>query len=193
MEETMNQVIETIKDRRSIRRYLPEQIKEEELNTILEAGIYAPSGHNDQPWYFTVIQSKEVIEDLNVKTKLLMEKAKTDWIVKMAQNEKYHVFYNAPTVVIVSGKKNNNKELPYCPMADCSAAAQNILLAAKSIGVASCWVGLTSFIFEEQEEVKKLNIPEEYEPLFAITLGYSAVTKDLKAFERKNNAINYIR
>lgn len=189
----MNQVIETIKDRRSIRRYLPEQIKEEELNTILEAGIYAPSGHNDQPWYFTVIQSKEVIEDLNVKTKQLMEKAKTDWIVKMAQNEKYHVFYNAPTVVIVSGKKNNNEELPYCPMADCSAAAQNILLAAKSIGVASCWVGLTSFIFEEQEEVKKLNIPEEYEPLFAITLGYSAVTKELKAFERKNNAINYIR
>lgn len=189
----MNQIIDTIKSRRSIRRYLPQQIKEEELNIILEAGIYAPSGHNDQPWHFTVIQNKEIINNLSDKTKQLMEKAKTDWIVKMGQNEKYNVFHNAPTVIIISGEKNENSELSYCPMADCSATAQNMLLAAQSLGVASCWVGLTSFIFQVPEEVKKLNIPERYEPLFAITLGYSAMTKEVKALERRDNVINFIK
>lgn len=189
----MNNLLDLIKNRRSIRKYMPEQIKDEELNLILEAGIFAPSGHNDQPWYFTVIQNKEVLDEINVKSKELMKKASTDWIVKMAESEKYHILHNAPTVIIVSGLETNNKELPYCPMADCSAAVQNMLLMAESIGVASCWVGLTTFIFEDEEEVKKLNLPEGYKPQFAVTLGYSAITKELKALPRKENVINYIK
>lgn len=54
----MNKVLEVIKSRRSIRRYLPEQIKQNELDAIIEAGLYAPSAHNDQPWHFTVIREK---------------------------------------------------------------------------------------------------------------------------------------
>jgi nitroreductase len=189
----MNEVINAIKNRRSIRRYLPEQIKDEELNLILEAAVYAPSGHNDQPWHFTVIQNKELLDEFNIKSKELMSKASTDWIVKMGQNEKYHVFHNAPTVVIVSGEESSNDELAYCPLGDCSAAIQNMLLSAHSIGVASCWVGLTSFIFEVQEEVQKLNIPKGFKPLFAVTLGYSAITKEINALPRRENVINRIK
>lgn len=189
----MNSIIEAIKNRRSIRKYLPQQIKEDELNLILEAGIYAPSGHNDQPWHFTVVQNKELLDELNIKSKELMSKANTDWIVKMGENEKYHIFHNAPTVIIVSGEESGNEELAYCPMSDCSAAIQNMLLAAHSIGVASCWVGLTSFVFEIKEEMQKLNIPQGYKPLFAVTLGYSAITKEIKPLPRRENVINYIK
>jgi nitroreductase len=129
----MNQVIETIKQRRSIRRFLADQIKDDELNLILEAGIYAPSGHNDQPWHFTIIQNKDIIDQINIKCKSLMLNAQTDWIVKMGQSEKYHVFHNAPTVVVVSGEINSNDELSYCPMGDCSAAIQNMILAAPAL------------------------------------------------------------
>ena len=57
----MNDFINMIKSRRSIRSYLPEQIEEEELQAILEAGSWAPSAHNTQPWHFTVIQNEEFI------------------------------------------------------------------------------------------------------------------------------------
>ena len=189
----MNEIVKVIKERRSIRKYLPEQIKDEELNLILEAATYAPSGHNDQPWHFTVIQNKDLLNDLNVKTKELMSKANTDWIAKMGQNERYHVFHNAPTVIIVSGQENHNKELDYCPMGDVSAAIQNMLLTAQSIGVASCWVGLTNFVFEIEEEVKKLNLPQGFKPLFTVTLGYSAITKEINALPRRENVISYIK
>lgn len=189
----MNEVMKAIKERRSIRRYLPEQIKIEELSLILEGAAYAPSGHNAQPWHFTVIQNKDLLDELNNKTKEFMSKAETDWIVKMGTNEKYHVFHNAPTVVIVSGLKETNKELPYSPMADCSAAIQNMLLIAQSIGIASCWVGLTTFLFDHEEELRKLNIPDGYKPLFAIPLGYSAITKEITALDRKGNLVSFIK
>ena len=60
-----NTVLEVIKSRRSIRRYLPEQIKDSELQAILEAGAYAPSAHNDQSWHFTVIRNRELIDHIS--------------------------------------------------------------------------------------------------------------------------------
>jgi nitroreductase len=189
----MNQVFEAIKGRRSIRRYEPVQLKDEELNLILEAAKYAPSGHNAQPWHFTVIQNKDMLDSLSTKTKELMAKSQTEWIAKMGQKDTYHLFHNAPTVVIVSGKATDVNDLPYSPLADCSAAIQNMLLAAHSIGIASCWVGLTSFLFNVQEEVEKLNLPEGYKPQFAVTMGYSAIKKEIKPLERKDNVVNFIR
>lgn len=189
----MNQIMETIKNRRSIRKYKEEQITNDELAFILEAAVYAPSGHNDQPWHFTVIQNKEFLNQLNEKSKVLMASAETDWIAKMGQNERYHVFHNAPTVILVSGEESSNKELAYCPMGDVSAAVQNMLLAAHSIGVASCWIGLTSFVFEVQEEVEKLNLPKGFKPIFAVALGYSAITKEINALPRRENVISYIK
>jgi nitroreductase len=189
----MNQVIEAIKGRRSIRKYEPSQLKDEELNLILEAATYAPSGHNAQPWYFTVIQNKEMIDDLSTKTKELMTKSQTGWIAKVGQNEAYHLLHNAPTVVIVSGKVTDVNDLPYSPLADCSAAIQNMILTAHSIGIASCWIGLTSFLFDVQEEVEKLNLPEGYKPQFVVTLGYSAIKKEIKPLERRNNVVSFIK
>lgn len=184
----MNSVIENIKTRRSVRRYLNDQIKDEELEAILEAGSYAPSGHNEQSWYFTVIQNKEIIDYISSESKNVMASSEIDWIAKMGNNEKYHVLHNAPTVVIVSGRDSS-----YSPEIDCSAAAQNILLAAASLNIGSCWVGLVDFFFKQEEKVKKLNIPEGYTPLFAITLGYRQSDKIPKALERKKDLITYIK
>lgn len=65
----MNEVLNAIRNRRSVRTYLSTQIKQEDLDLIIESDIYAPSGNNDQPWHFTVIQNKEMIvpkRNLNV-------------------------------------------------------------------------------------------------------------------------------
>lgn len=183
----MNAVIENIKKRRSIRKYLPEQIKEEELDAIIEAGMYAPSGHNEQSWHFTVIQNREMLDYISSKTKELMCNLDIEWIAKMGKNEKLHVFYNAPTVIIVSGRDE-----AYCPILDCAAATENMMLAAESLNIGSCWIGLIKFFFEQRNEIEKFNIPEGYTPFHAITFGYKQITPS-RALERKKDVINYIK
>lgn len=199
----MNKVLETIKSRRSIRKYHSEQIKDEELDMILESARYAPSGHNDQPWYFTVIQNKELIDEMSVESKKLMAESTVDWMVNMGRAEHLHLFYNAPTVIVVSGKKGT-----VSPFADCCAAIQNMLIAAESLDIGSCWIGLVKFFFENPENVAKFNLPEDYEPYYAVCLGYKAVeisnfdaskseisngSKNNIAPERNKNVVNYIK
>lgn len=162
-----NQVLEVIKSRRSIRKYLPEQIKEEELQAILEAGLYAPSAHNDQSWHFTVIRNKELIDRISAKSKEIMAVQTTDWVREMGCNEKLHILYNAPAVIVVSMKKGT-----IAPMVDCCAAIENMLLAAESLDIGSCWIGLARYFFALKDEVAALNIPEGYEPCYTVALGY---------------------
>ena len=183
----MNEVLETIKSRRSIRKYRDEQIKNEEIAMILESAIYAPTGHNDQPWHFTVIQNKELIDEMSVKSKKMMAESPVEWMANMGKAEHLHLFYNAPTVVVVSGKKG-----AVSPFADCCAAIQNMLVTAESLDIGSCWIGLVKFFFENPENVAKFNLPEDYEPYYAVCLGYKGSSNNM-APERKRDVVNYIK
>ena len=100
----MNQILETIKNRRSVRKYQDNQIKDDELEKILEAAIYAPTGHNDQPWHFTIIQDIDLINEINEGSKEVMQGMDVEWIANMGRAENLHIFYQAPTVIIVSAK-----------------------------------------------------------------------------------------
>lgn len=183
----MNTVLETIKNRRSVRNYLNQQITDEELETIIEAGIYAPTAHNDQPWHFTVIQKQEFIEHMNQEAKKVMKTSDVDWISNMGKNESFNIFYQSPTVVVVSGRKT-----AISPLVDCCAAIENMLLAAESIDLGTCWIGLARFFFENPENVEKLSIPAGYEPYYAVSIGYKA-TNNNKGPERNKNVTNYIK
>lgn len=183
----MNSVIDSIKNRRSVRKYTEEQIKEEELSLLLEAAIYAPSAGNDQPWHFTVVQNRELIDIMSSEAKKGMANSPVEWIVKMGKSENLNIFYNAPTVIVVSGKKDAT-----APFADCCAAIQNMLIAAESIDIGSCWIGLGRYFFEKVENMKKLGIPEEYEPYYMVSIGYKDSSNN-KAPERNRNVVEFIR
>ena len=183
----MNQTMETIKNRRSVRQYLPEQIKDEELENILEAAIYAPTGHNDQPWHFTIIQNKDLIDEINEGSKKFMREMEMEWIAKLGAMEDFNIFHRAPTAVIVSGKKDATT-----PMVDCAAAIQNMLLAAESMDIGSCWIGFAKFHFLNTENLKKFNIPDDHEVHFGVSLGYK-VRENPKAPERKENVYTYFK
>lgn len=184
----MNTVLETIKKRRSVRAYKEEQLKQEELDLIIEAGIYAPSAHNDQPWYFTVIQDRERIFDINNKTKALMVNSGIQWIEKMGANPNLDITYKAPTLIIVSGKKD-----AIAPTTDCAIALQNMLVAAESLDIGSVWMGFLTLYFTLEEEVSKLGLPEGYEPCYAAVFGYKALDRVQAAPKRKTDVVNYIR
>ncbi len=184
----MNETLEVIKKRRSIHKFLSKQIDDNVLQNILEAAIYAPTGRNQQPWHFTVIQNQELVNFMGRKTKEIMSKSKEDWIAERGKDKNFNIFHGAPTVIIVSGKKD-----AYSPLTDCSAAIQNMLLAAESLNLGSCWVGLVSHFFSDKEEVAKLNIPENYQPYYAVCLGHKDPTEKMVIKERRKEVINYIK
>jgi len=186
----MNDVLKVIKERRSVRRFTSEQLSNKALNAILEAGLYAPSAHNQQPWHFTVVQSKELIDALSRDTKIALGKSKDERTRSLSTKEKFHVFYEAPTLIVVSGKED-----ALMPTTDCAAAAQNMLLAAESIGIGGCWNGFVGALFyDEAGEAYKesLNIPEGYQPYYALTFGHSDSGQQTPS-PRKENRISYIK
>lgn len=186
----MKDILTIIKERRSIRRFKTEQISNKDLNHILEAGLYAPSAHNQQSWNFTVIQSKDVIQAMSDDTKKSFVHAKDQRTRDLATNEKFHVFYDAPTVIVISGRED-----ALMPQVDCAAATQNMLLVAESLNIGGCWNGYVAYLFESElgkSYLKSLNIPEGHQPYYAIALGYKGVDK-LTPPPRKENRIQYIR
>ena len=157
----MRNTLDVIKERRSIRKFKPEQIKEEELQAIVESGLYAPSAINKQSWNFTVIQNQEILAELNEATKNVARNLDHEALKRIGENEKYNCFYYAPTVILVSGKDEERSKVM-----DCSAATQNMLIAAESLNIGSCWVELVSLAYKDMEG---------------------------KTAPRKENAVQYIR
>ena len=186
----MNETLKNIRNRRSTRAFLPEQLKDMEMQAIIDAGIYAPSANNQQPWHFTVVQSKDILDRLSVAFKEVAGKSENEYIRRFADNEKFHVFYNAPTVVLVSGDKNNS----YAAV-NCGAAVENMLIAAESLEIGSCWIGLIAVLLNSEEGiefVKELGLPEGFKQIHAVCLGYKKINIT-NAPARKENTVNYIK
>jgi nitroreductase len=185
----MNETIKTILNRRSTRAYKAEQIKEEELNAILEAGEFAPSAINEQPWNFTVIQNKELLNKINNACKEMFIKSGNKMFADRAKDENFSVLYNAPTFIIVSGAPNT-----IAPQVDCALALENIFLAAESLNIGSCWINAPINLLnsEDGKSLKsELKIPADYTTYAAGAFGYKAM--DASPAPRKENMINIIK
>ena len=89
-----------IKGRRSVRAYKDEPVSKEQIEAVLEAGIWAPTGMNRQPWKFIVIQNKQLIKYLSDETKILVQQVMPS-LAKQFQTEADVVCYNAPVLVLV--------------------------------------------------------------------------------------------
>ena len=185
-----NETLKLIKQRRSIRSYKAEQIKDEELQAIVEAGLYAPHA-GDQAWHFTVVQNRELLGRLNLAAKEVARQMEMEHFKQLGSDEKFDCLYGAPTLIIASGDKT-------CPVpldADCAAATQNMLFAAESLGIGSCWVYfvLLAFMSPQGAELsKELKLPENYRPYDSAVFGYKKGPAP-EAPGRKPNLITYIR
>lgn len=153
----MNETIKNLIERRSCRKYESEQIKDEELNAILKAGEYAPSGMGLQSPKMVVLQNKETIKKLSKLNAKIMGKD-TD------------PFYSAPTVIVVLADKTK-----YTYIEDGSLVLGNLMNAAHSLGIGSCWIhrAKEEFATEEGKELlKKWNISDNYVGIGHCILGY---------------------
>jgi nitroreductase len=189
-DKKMNETLKTILSRRSIRRYNQEQITEEELKTILEAGSFAPSAMNQQSWHFTVVQNSEKLKKINEASKAVLSRMGSGPAVDRMKIENFSVFYSAPTLIIVTG---DSKAI--APQNDGSLALGNMLLAAESLGVGSCWIHALSHVFNSQEGKAlklELGIPEAYDFVGSGAFGYKAMEQPSPS-PRKEGAVNFAR
>ena len=185
----MNETLKIIRNRRSIRKFKAEQIPDPELEEILDCALYAPNSRNQQKWHLTVIQNKETFDKMESLMKENMIKSGVEFLAKRAQDPNYHAFFNAPTVILVTGdEKARFVEI------DCAAAAQNILLAAESLSIGSHIMTFSEFLFasEKGNDLKKeTGVPDDYKHICTIALGYKDETPAAKP--RNKDVINYIK
>ena len=181
-----NEVLKTIESRRSVRAYSADPLTDEEVDAIVNAGLYAPSAANQQSWHLTVIRTKEVIDRLNEDIKQTLRNSPEKHNQTYGTTADFHVFYNAPLVVLVSGQEGN-----IAPMADCSAAIQNMLLAAESLGIGSCWIAFTLMHFTDTTKNTAFGVPHTHKPMFAVAFGRPAKEKGT-APRRREATVNYL-
>ena len=169
----MNDVIRSLKERRSVRAYREEQVREEELRQILEAATYAPSGMGKQSAVMVVVQDKETIAKLSKLNAAVM-------------GAEIDPFYGAPTVVVVLADRSS-----FTWKEDGCLVMGNLMNAAYAVGVDSCWIHRAKEVFEGEEGqalLKQWGIEGDYVGVGHCILGYRA--DDLP--EAKPRKANYI-
>ncbi|AGK96975.1 nitroreductase family protein [Clostridium pasteurianum] len=193
-----NQVLEVISKRRSIRKYKKEQISEEKLSLVIEAGRFAPSGGNNQTNHFIVIQNRETLQEL----KLMVEKEFAKMEIKedtykslknsilASKKGGYDFTYNAPTLIVVANQKGYSNA-----MADCSVALENMMLAAVSLDIGSCWINQLHWLDDNKSThayMMKLGLTENETICGGLALGYSQMS-DMVPLKRTGNTVTYIK
>lgn len=164
-------VIKTIMERRSIRKYKDQPVEREKLQQVVECGINAPSGMNKQPWQVRVVDNADYINGITEAFKKVN--------AKMAEDPSFkNMFRNAPAVIFIASPKDGSGQL------DCGLLGENMILAAQSMGLGTCCLGGPIRFMKDDASAKpyldKLNIPEDYELLYAIGIGYPDEAPDAK-------------
>ena len=166
------ELMEAIYNRRSVRFYTEETVDKDTIDKLIKAGIQAPSAMNVQPWAFGVIQDKALMQKISDDTKAYLlasisAKPYLECYRQLFSNPEFNIFYHAPVLLTVFAK-------PEGPNAscDCALAAQNIMLAAHSLGLGSCWIGFAQMSLNTPELKEQLGIPKEYTIVAPLIIGH---------------------
>lgn len=153
----MNETIKNLVTRRSIKKYSDKPVSRDDIETIIKAGLYAPTGKNRRITAFVAVTNKELrdkISKLNAKV----------------LGADVDPFYNAPAVIVVFADRDINTHVE-----DGSCAMQNLMTAAYSLGIDSCWVHRAKEVFDSEEGreiARTLGIPDSYVGIGNCILGY---------------------
>lgn len=147
--------LEVIFTRRSIRKYTSEPVAADDVKTLIEAGMNAPSANNSQPWHFIVVD----------------ERGKLNAI--MGVHPYSRMLAEAPLAIVVCGDPAVSKFWQQ----DCAAATQNILLAARSLGLGTVWLG----VYPDEQRAKSVGalfgVPDDIKAMCIIAVGHPAEQK----------------
>ena len=171
--------------RHSVRKFIKQQVSDEDINKIIEAGLSAPSGQNSQPWHFTVIQNKEVQNKLVESCRKSFLESGEEWRKNWASSEDFNPFYTPDVIIVISNNntiKNSNE--------DCCFAIENMVLLSESLGLSSCIIKDICWAIDKSNQ-QEYGIPQEYDCYMCIAIGYAKI-KNSKRKIFDYSKVNYI-
>lgn len=186
----MNETIKVLLERRSIRAYENKPVSREDLDTIVNCGLYAATAMGLQPWHFSVVTDRKVLDAISAAnaTAVLSDPNAPDTIKEAARSGNLDSFRGAPVAILVSGENDRDVTI-----ADCANATENMAIAAKALGLGSCYIASFKICLTAPggEELKKqAGIPEGYIPYFALAIGHPAESPE--PAPRKENTVTYV-
>jgi nitroreductase len=146
-------ILETLINRRSIRKYKEKTVPREMILQIIKAGMYAPSARNQQPWQFIIIDQKETMKSI------------------MQVHPYASMLNSASHAIIICGDQSKEISKGYWPV-DCSAATQNILIAAHGTGLGAVWLGVYPRDDRMQGIINIMKLPKHIIPFALVPVGY---------------------
>lgn len=182
----MNQTIESIISRRSIKKYTDQQVPLELIEQIVKAGTYAPSGMNMQSAKIIAVTNKEMRDRLS---HINLEIVKGRNLTTSSGHS--DPFYGAPVVLVVLARKDVGTNIY-----DGSLVMENLMIAANSLGLGSCWIHRAKETFETEEGkqiLSELGIPDEYVGIGNCILGYAAPDALKPQAPRKDDFVVWVK
>ncbi len=171
-----------IKNRRSVRAYTDEPVSKEQIETVLEAGVWAPTAMHREPLKFIIIEDKNLIKYVSDETKLAVKQMMPP-LAQQFSTEADIICYNAPTLILVCTQKD--PQWDNVNMIDSVLAAENMFLKAYELGLGTCYMGFVSFLNSNPEALKKMGVPETYTMMVPFVLGHPKVTQQA---DKRNKA-----
>jgi nitroreductase len=183
-------LLQAIRERRAVRDFRPEPVCAGMLYQAVSAASWAPSAMNEQPWRFTIITDRTVLNEISARAKPWMLKnlpamPRRAHFVDLLAEPDFHIFYNAPCLVVISVASPG----PWTSE-DAALAAQNLMLMATDLGLGSCWIGFAQGWLNTAEGHQILNLPEEALVVAPIIIGQPRTTPPPVA--RKKPLISWI-
>ena len=193
--------LELIRTRRSTRNFLDKPLEAAQLEQILEAGRYAPSGGNNQYTHFLVLQDRAVLEKLAALVKQEFAKMEpTPGMYKSMVNsilaskkEVYCFYYHAPALIITANRFDYTNNI-----ADCACALENMMLMANALDLGSCWINQLKWLNENETVMpylRSLGLEEGERPYGAVAVGWPNTPDGLPnrtPLERKGNRVTIV-
>jgi len=171
--ESQIEIMDAIYKRRSVRSYSPQRLDAQTIRTLLEAAVWAPTAVHEEPWAFVIVQELAVLKRLSDRAKKIFaadaqnthpEQARH--LLDILAQPEFNIFYNASTLIVICGRPKG----PFV-VADCWLAAENLILAAFSMGLGSCVIGFAVPALNTPEIKSELAIPADCTAIAPIIVG----------------------
>lgn len=175
----MTDVLNSIQTRRSVRKYTDEPVTKEQIDQIIEAGLYAASGMGKQSPVILAVTNREIRDELSAMNAAVMHREGTD------------PFYGAPYVLVVLADRTVGTAVY-----DGSLAMGNMMLAAHELGLGTCWIHRAKEVFDSErgkEILKQAGVEGDYEGIGNLILGHPDESVQPKAAPRKENRVFFVK
>ena len=163
---------EAIYTRRAVREFTTDTVDQRTILELIDAAVQAPSAVNEQPWVFSVIRDKAVLDRISKEAKAHMLRTPPAGVAshhlrELESDPTFDILYHAPVLIVISSATANQWTIE-----NCSLAAENLMLAARAAGLGSCWIGFAQTWLGTPDGKATVQLPKTCVPVAPIIVGH---------------------